>query len=391
MFSRKLYPQLQAHVLHKQVTVLTGMRRTGKTTLVKALLNEIPSKNKIYMDLERVDYRELFQEKNYENILLALRQRGLKTDDKMHIALDEIQLVPNIASALKYLYDHFDVKFIVTGSSSYYLKNLFSESLAGRKKIFELYPLDFGEFLGFKNVSWSQEKSLPSKFISSEYERLKVYYEEFIMFGGFPEVVLADQIQQKKDLLTDIVSSYINIDIQNLADVRRSTNIYTLLKLLASRAANRLDISKISVIAGLSRATVQSYVDLFEKTYFITRVPVFTGNADREVVKAKKIYFADTGLLNILAEVSSGVQFENTVFNQLQKIGDVRYYALKSGREIDFIVNKKMAYETKESPTQQDQKVLENLSKNIGIQKCRLVGRHAVPYFSDFLWGGSVF
>src|SRR3989338_11540272 len=152
MYPRKLYPFLNEHLGKKQITVITGMRRTGKTTLLKQLLADIPTANKIYVDLERIDNREMFLEKNYDAIIYNLRQRGLDIKHKVFVGLDEIQLAPNLPSVLKYLYDNYDIKFIVTGSSSYYIKNLFTESLAGRKKVFELYPLDFGEFLVFKEV-----------------------------------------------------------------------------------------------------------------------------------------------------------------------------------------------------------------------------------------------
>jgi predicted AAA+ superfamily ATPase len=128
------------------------MRRTGKTTIVRELLNQVSSGNKIYIDLERYDNRELFSDPNYDNIPVQLTRRGLDFSVKAWIFLDEIQLVPPIMSVLKYLYDHYFIKFIITGSSSFYLRNFFSDSLAGRKKIFELYPLDFGEFIIFREI-----------------------------------------------------------------------------------------------------------------------------------------------------------------------------------------------------------------------------------------------
>src|SRR3990167_7390233 len=155
-YKRKIYPELLSHTQSPFVTVLTGMRRTGKTTMVQQLLLDIPNKNSLYMDLQRPDNRELFSQKNYEAIRESFISQGLSTNEPMVIALDEIQLAPDSPSAIKYLSDHHKIKFVVTGSSSYYLKNLFSESLSGRKKIFELYPLDFGEFLIFKNISFSQ-------------------------------------------------------------------------------------------------------------------------------------------------------------------------------------------------------------------------------------------
>lgn len=391
IFPRKIYPDLKKHLKARQITVITGMRRAGKTTLVKQLLSNIKSKNKLYIDLERLDNRDLFAQKNYDNIMRNLAGRGLKTDQKMYLAIDEIQMLPPIASVLKYLYDAFSVKFIVTGSSSYYLKNLFSESLAGRKKIFELYPLDFGEYLDFQGMPWQKKEDWrKNKFDPVEYERVKNYYERYIEFGGFPEVALASSDQERKDLISDILSSYINIDIKTLSDFRNEKNIYNLMKLLSVRIGTKLDYSKMSRFSGLSRPTVMNYIDFFEKTYLIERVPVMAKSPDREIVKAQKIYFCDNGLAGFLADLSSGSKFENAVFNQLRHYGEIRYYALKSGREIDFILDGRLGLEVKETPLELDQKKLDDLCRNAGVKKGRLVGRNAAPDFKDYIWGGEI-
>src|SRR3990167_10348771 len=171
-YTRKIYSQLLYHAQTDFVTVLTGMRRTGKTTLIQQLLIDLPNKNSLYLDLQRPDNRELFEQKNYDTIREAFIARGLSADTQMIVALDEIQLAPESPSAIKYLSDHHKIKFIVTGSSSYYLKNLFSESLSGRKKLFELHPLDFGEFLIFKNISFSQTDWEKGSFNVPEHNRL---------------------------------------------------------------------------------------------------------------------------------------------------------------------------------------------------------------------------
>lgn len=389
-FQRKIHSDLKKHLKKKQITVITGMRRTGKTTLVKQLLIDISSDNKIYFDLERLDNRELFSEKNYDSIIYALKQKGLFFDKKVYIILDEIQLAKNIPSVLKYLYDNYNIKFIVTGSSSFYIKNLFTESLSGRKKIFELYPLDFGEFLTFKKVYSRENKIFHQEFNSSEYQQLKQYYEEFIEYGGFPEVVLAISNSEKKDLLSDIISSYVNIDIKSLADFRSQKNIYALIKMLASRVGTRIDYSKLSRLVRISRITVQNYVDFFEKTYLITRLSVLTRSPDREIVKAQMLYFCDSGLANILYDIDGGSKFENAVFSQLRHKGELRYYALKNGREIDFILDGKTAFECKETPTKSDKKQLGNLSNLAGIKKHYLIGRYQSPKFKDYIWAGDI-
>jgi len=387
--TRYVYPKLLAHSTKRQITVLTGMRRTGKTTLLKQLMTQCDISQKHYFDLERIDVRALFSEPNYETVVQALSRQGTDFSKKVLICIDEIQLVPNLPSVLKYLYDTYDVKFIVTGSSAYYMKNQFSESLAGRKKIFEIYPLTFGELLAFKGVQAGRpEIHKASKFIPSEYERLKGYYDEYIDFGGFPEVVLADSAEDKRDLISDIVSSYINFDLTMLSDIRNPTNLFKLIKLLSVRIGTKLDISKLTSLTGMARQTVENYLDLLEKSYLIKTVPVLANSPDREIVKAKKVYFLDNGIASLAGELSSGSKFENAVFNQLMHQGEVAYYQLKTGREIDFILDQKQCFEVKETATEADLKNTASLARNLDISESYVIGRHPVRVFEGLIWGG---
>lgn len=390
IYKRKIYSNLLKHAKSPMVTVLTGMRRTGKTTLVKQLLLDLDNKNSLYLDLQRPDNRELFLQKNYDSIYEAFISRGLSKNKPMIVALDEIQLAPDSPSAIKYLFDNKKIKFIVTGSSSYYLKNLFTESLSGRKKLFELYPLDFGEFLTFKEVNFTQTSWQKKPFNKAEYDRLCSYYEEYIRYGGFPQVVLAQSAESKKDILWDIISSYINIDIRSIADFADIQNLFSLAKLLASRIGSRTEYSTLSKLIGVSRPTVTNYVSFFEKTYLIRNVPIFTKNSSKEVSKIKKTYFCDTGLANRLADLSSGSQFENTVFNQLSQVGDIKYFSLKKGNEIDFILNSSLAIEAKETPTTNDVQALSRLSAVAGTPHFCVVSRRETPRFKNYIWGGSI-
>ena len=148
--------------------------------------------------------------------------------------------------------------------------------------------------------------------------------------------------------------------------------------------------SKLSRLIGISRITIQNYIEFFEKTYIIKRIPVLARNADREIVKAQKLYFYDNGIMNMLADVSAGSKFENSIFVQLHQKGDLCYYSLKNGKEIDFILDKNIAFEVKESPTSIDKKKLSNLSKLARIGKNRLVGHVVVPGFTNYIWGGEI-
>jgi hypothetical protein len=390
-YNRNIYSVLLDHLSQKQITVLTGMRRTGKTTLVKQLMRDSTINQKYYFDLERMDNRVLFSEPNYETIIFALTQQGADFKDKVLIAIDEIQLVPNLPSVLKYLYDTYDIKFIVTGSSAYYMKNMFSESLAGRKKLFEVYPLSFNELLSFNGVS---TVPLPLEnvgvFVKSEYERLKNYYESYINYGGFPEVVLSASAANKKDMIQDIISSYINFDIALLSDIRKPANLYKLMRLLAVRIGTKLDVSKLTSLTQISRPTVENYIDLLEQSYLIRTIPVLSYSPDREITKARKVYFLDNGIAAVSAQAGSGSLFENAVFNQLLHFGDIAYYQLKTGKEIDFILNKKMCFEVKETTTEVDLKNLNAISGNIDINNNHVIGRYPVKLFDGFIWGGFI-
>lgn len=395
MIVRSSYKLLLPHLKNRQVTVITGMRRVGKSTAVQYLLQQIPHTNKIYIDCERIEIRELLNRKNYQSILDELTLLGLDFSNPCVIALDEIQLVQNLPSFIKYVYDTYKVKFIVTGSSSYYMKNLFSESLAGRKRIFEMYPLNFLEFIQFKKSKiLNHEKFSWQKFSTAWYNQMKELYEEYMRFGGFPEVVLQKKISDKRALLKDIINSYIELDIKLLSDYSAGEELYKLIKLLAARVGSKIDYVKLSSISGISRQKLTNYIALLEHTYFIYLIRPYTKNIDREISSQPKLYFSDTGILNELAgiQISSGQLFENAIGVQLYPMGELQYYQKKNGQEIDFIFKKNTALEVKESAILQDDKILQQRATALGIRKKILVGRYASKSdFENFVWGGNIF
>jgi predicted AAA+ superfamily ATPase len=393
MFSRDIYASLEAHLYKRQVTVLTGMRRVGKSTAVKHLLEKSAHITKLYLDCERIEIRTLLNKPNYEEIKEELELLGIQFSKPCLIALDEIQLVENLPSLIKYLYDTYNVKFIVTGSSSYYMKNTFSESLSGRKKIFEMYPLSFKEFLVFKKL-WAPAfgRYQWQLFKAAWYNRVAGFYKEYITYGGFPEVVLQKRPAEKRDLLLDIVNSYVELDVKLLSDYAAGEELYKLVKLLAARSGNKVDYSKLANISGINRQKIASYIQLLEQTYLVYQLPPFTRNIDREISQQKKLYFSDNGILNILSDnkLSSGQVFENAVAAQLHPLGDLQYYQKKTGQEIDFVFNNDTAIEVKETPTIQDLNTLTQRATGVKLSKQFLVGYHLPPSFEDFTWAGAI-
>ncbi len=372
-YEREISQELLNGLKGKEIIIVTGMRRVGKTTLLRMAFETIESANKVFLDLENPIEQRIFDELDYNNIWLNLKSYGITKENKAYIFLDEIQQVPEIAKPLKYLHDHYDVKFVVTGSSSYYLKNLFPESLAGRKNIMKLSPLSFHEFLLFRGIQRPIQNDLSVLETSKNavtFERYYKMFDEFLYYGGFPQVVLAENIAQKKSMLNDIFTSYFEKDVKVLADFRNMAAFRDTLLLLLQRVGSKLDVTRLASEVGVSRETIYSYISFLEATYVMFTITPYTKNRDREISGTRKVYCCDNGFLNTFAQISGGSIFENACFLSLSRFGPVQYYQKRSGGEIDFILPELgAAVEVKTRATRYDHSRVEKIAASIGIQK----------------------
>ena len=350
IYQRAITQKLESEVETKEIVVLTGMRQVGKTTLLKHLFSKVGSENKAFLDLGNPLSRKVFEEEDYNNIWKNLAEFNVSKDSKAYIFLDEIQNMPKVIPAVKYLFDHYEVKFFLTGSSSYYLKNLFGESMAGRKVVFELFPLSFYEFLNFKDIGRGgnlpfSERAKQKNYIS--YQKLFPYYKEFLEYGGFPRVVLEDSIERKGILLEEIFTSYFELDVKSLADFKDISKLRDLILLLTSRIGSKIDVVKLSSELGVGRETVYGYLEFLQKTYFLTLLGKHSNSIDRKVAGGKKVYFCDGGLANKLSRVSWGQLFEQSVFTCLRPFYNLSFYDKGGVSEIDFVVDGKTGLEVK--------------------------------------------
>lgn len=376
VYQRELFPKLEAELATKEVTIITGMRRVGKTTALLHLYDLIESKNKVLLDLENPIHRKIFEEENYDAIWNNLRQFGIAKEKKAFIFLDEVQYLPEISRVVKYLYDHWDVKFFLTGSSSFYLRNLFPESLAGRKIIFELFPLNFSEFLVFNAIPPTTAKNFGEKARSKNkiaYEQSIAYYREFLEFGGFPSVVLEHNPERKRTLLSEIFTSYFEKDAKSLSDFREMSKLRDSILLLVSRTASRVEIAKLANELAVSRETVYQYLSFLEQTYFIHLLPKYSRSADRQAAGMKKLFFCDCGIANILGKLSQGQLLEQSVFQNLRDTHALSYYNKEGGSEIDFIVDNSIGIEVKNSASARDINTLVRRGKTLQLKESYLV------------------
>lgn len=380
MIRRKIFEDLRKELQHNEVTVLTGMRRVGKTTLVRALYEQSVDRRRLFLDLEDPLNQRLFEQTSYERIGDDLNGLAIG-EGKLTVFLDEIQNCRNLPSIVKYLFDHRQVKFILTGSASFYLKHLFSESLAGRKRILEIFPLDFEEFLGFRAPNL-KKPSLIDKVTEAMFGFLEKYWKEYVAFGGFPGVVITTDLEDKKRALADIYTSYYQKEIQLLADFRKMAAIRNMMSLLGARVGSKIDVAKIASELGISRITVKDYADFLEGTYFLYQVHRFGKKADVVLRGQTKPYFCDPGILSHLRGIVDTSSLENAVFGLLRLTGRVSYYQNRSGSEIDFICQNQKeitAFEVKTTAYQVDINKLARQAAKLGIDQYYLVSEKYSP------------
>lgn len=366
IIKRDILQNIQPYLASPEAIVVTGMRRVGKTTLLRDIFNSLDSANKIFLDLENPLHQKYFEDDNFERVKRTFEFLKINFKERAYIFLDEIQLAPRSPQVVKYFIDHYQVKFFLTGSASLYLKNLFSESLSGRKYVFELYPLSFKEFLKFKNV----DVVLPENhkdITEPMFETLSGHFREYMEYGGFPQVVLKATSDEKKQTLQDIFTSYFQLEVERLSDFRKTHKLRDLILLLLSRIGSRLDVNQLANELGISRVTVGEYLSFLEGTYFMHTVKPMNQNAEVEIKKAAKIYVCDSGMANAIAKVTEDMLFEQAVFQNLRFKGALNYYQKKTGVEIPFVVDKKHGFDVGLSPSESSLTRLSRVAAELGL------------------------
>lgn len=350
MIKRTVLPQLEKSLSLPEITILTGPRQVGKTFLMHLLQESLEKKGEktIFLSLDFEDQRPLFESQN-----ALLRYIRLQVgESKAYIFIDEIQRMAEADLFLKGLYDmSLPYKFIVSGSGSLELKSKIKESLAGRKRIFIINPISLEEFVNFKTDYHYEDKL--QDFFEIEQGRALGLLEEYMIYGGYPRVVLAETVDQKRAVIEDIYVSYIEKDITGLLDVEKPEAFTNLVKLLAAQVGSLVNVKELSSTLGISEKTVPRYLWYLEQTFIIKKLTPYYHNVRSEISKAPVYYFFDTGLRNYLLglfglpsipEPFRGHLFENVIFNILREgaISPTRihFWRTRDKAEVDFVLVK---------------------------------------------------
>ncbi|MEA2065098.1 MAG: ATP-binding protein [Patescibacteria group bacterium] len=355
LYKRKIFVKIEPFIKRKEAIIIKGMRRTGKTTLLRLLENDligrlkISKKNIYFFDLEELSVREDFNA-NPRNLLNYISAKK----EKQYIFIDEIQYLDKPANFIKILVDHFpNLKIFATGSSSLDIKQKIQDSLIGRAIYFHLRPLNFFEFLIFK------QKRFSLKVTPNQKNELEVLLKEYLKFGGMPEIVLEQNKNIKKELLKNYVNLYVSKDIRNLVEIGNIGSFNKLIKILSGQAGSLLDKNEISNTLDIAFKTLNRYLDILQHTYIIILLHPFFANLRSKLTKTPKIYFYDIGIRNSVLNdfnsidfrIDKGALFENFILLELLSIfnsSDIFFYRTAKQTEIDFIVeSEKIAVEVK--------------------------------------------
>ncbi len=326
---KRFYEDLIENIIQpEKVLVIYGPRRVGKTSMINKYLDDY--KGSIYTGAgEDLPLRELFNAQNISQIKSAFS--GYET-----IFIDEAQKIPDIGTALKILVDHIPgIKVIASGSSSFELSSKLGEPLTGRSRNIFLFPISMLEIknqLGGMNILES--------------------LENYMIFGMYPETLTAENIQLKKEYLVTLRNSYLFRDILELENIRNSDKLQDLLRMLAFQIGKEVSLQELGNQLGMSKNTVERYLDLLEKSFVIKKINGFSRNLRKEITKNSRYYFIDNGIRNAVINNFNplklrddvGMLWENFLFverlkknSYLNRYSNIYFWRTYDGKEIDLV------------------------------------------------------
>ena len=340
LFNRDIEPRITSILFKDKMVILLGPRQSGKTTLAKKIISAYGEQG-AYYDCQLADIRAHFV-LGKPDTLIPL------TQNKKIVVFDEAQTIQDIGTILKVFHDTYPgVQVIATGSSSFDLANKIKEPMTGRAYEFLLLPLSLSEV----------SRTFPNMDESALFSLMK--------FGSYPAVVAAETLDEKLFAIKNIATNYLYKDVFVFEDIRNPKVFEDLLKMLALQVGSMVSVNELSQGLGVTRTTVNRYLRLLEQSFIIKRIYSFSNNPRKELKKAFKVFFLDTGVRNALVDIISpmgtradrGAIFENFFVAELMKKGtleifppEIMFWRTRAGVEIDVIEKKGIeisAYECK--------------------------------------------
>jgi predicted AAA+ superfamily ATPase len=272
-----------------KVIIVFGARRVGKTVLVKEILQRL-NEPVLILNGEDINVHDKLARRSIENYKQLIGSYRV-------LYIDEAQKIPDIGKKLKLMVDEIEgLKIIVSGSSALDISKEAGEPLTGRKYSFNLYALSENEYNQVEN---SLTKS----------ENLK----ERLIFGNYPELLQLANRSDKIDYLNEMVSSYLLKDILIYENIKNSQTIFNLLRLIAFQISAEVSLQELGKQLGISKNTVEKYLDLLAKVFILHKVEGFSRNLRKEITKNSRWYFLDNGIRNAVISNFNAIESRNDI------------------------------------------------------------------------------
>lgn len=325
---------IDTYIKPGKVLIIYGPRQVGKTTIIQTFLESFKGKYEVYTG-DSITTQEIFSSQRLEKLREYVEHIDL-------LFIDEAQNIRNIGMNLKLIIDAYPhLKVIVTGSSSFELAGQIGEPLMGRNILLNLYPL------------------AESEIRNSSYFDPVTHIDHMLRFGGYPEVVIQQAVEDKISKIKSLAESFLLKDIFKFEHLKKPELLLNLLRSLAYQIGNEVNVYKLSKELGVSSKTIERYIDLLEQSFVIFKLKSYSNNHRSEIRKKSKIYFFDLGIRNALINDFSqtnildkvgfqrkdlGAMFENHMIVEKLKVNAYQNKSVQTffwrnvdGKEIDYI------------------------------------------------------
>ncbi|MFA6268865.1 MAG: ATP-binding protein [archaeon] len=338
---RDLEVELEEYLNKPEILAVLGPRQCGKTTMIENILEK---QKKLGKKINQITFDDVKLKQMFEKDTDSFIELHIKGFDITFI--DEVHYSKQSGKVLKYIYDKTKAKLIITGSSATELSMQSTKYLVGRVLLFELLPFSFKEHI--RAINPKLENLLEKDNYGQEVtEQLNKSLNEFMLFGGYPRAVLATSEEEKIKVIESIYTTLLLKEIKDLAKLSEDYKLTSLLEKLATQTGSLANYDELSTVTGLKYIELKRTLNVLEKAFIIKQLKPYFKNKNKEISKAPKIYFYDTGLRNaIMSNFSKirsdeGAIIENYVLSEMLKSGiEPKYWRTKSGAEIDFIIEK---------------------------------------------------
>lgn len=323
-----------------EIIAIIGARQCGKTTLLKHIFAKLDKA--VYIDFEDREKLELFQTDIESFIKLYVRGYD-------YLFIDEFQYASEGGKRLKFIYDNEKIKMLISGSSSSELSIQSFQYLVGRIFLFNLHPFTFEEYLSYKEPELFQSVYFDDKHSQPVFKKMCKSLEEFLIYGGYPRVVISEDDEEKQTVLRNIYNTYFLKEIREILGLREDYKLSKLINALALQIGGIINHNELSSLTGFKHNALMEYINILQKTFVtLTCRPFFT-NKRLELVKAPKMFFLDNGFRNVVIKnfqpladrTDSGGLRENFAASEIAKRNiDLNYWRSKSKAEVDFVLNR---------------------------------------------------